>query len=301
MTQHDTRFGHAAIVGRPNVGKSTLMNYMVQTKLAITSRRPNTTRDRLVGVLTRGACQVGFVDTPGIERRRRRDARAMERYMHKQAVGALEHVDVVLMVIDARGWHEADTQVCALLKRSEIANCICVINKIELLAAKEILLPLMEAAHSHFGFKAIVPVSALRNDGLQALLLEVEQALPLGEHAYGMDAITDQSERYLVAEVIREKIMRRLGDEIPYRTAVVVESFVREQARVSISAVVQVERAGQKAIMVGKGGARIKSIGIDARRSMEQLLGEPVVLKLLVKVRPGWSAAREEIAAVGYR
>lgn len=301
MSNDKTKFGFVALVGRPNVGKSTLLNHFVGAKLAITSRKPNTTRDRLLGVLTRNGTQIGFLDTPGIGPKHRGSSRAINRYMRQQALGVLENVDIAIQVVDARGWRSGDDEVCEVLQTSQLDTCICAINKIDLLCDRNKLLPLMAQVNQKCDFKAIVPISALKKRGLDPLLDEICGRLPMGKHAFDPSELTDRSERYLVSEIVREKITRRLGDELPHRIAVVVEEFTRADERIYVSAVIYVERQGQKAILLGRGGERIKSVGIEARKSMEALLELPVVLQLWVKVRPGWSGREEQIVAMGYR
>lgn len=301
MSNDKTKFGFVALVGRPNVGKSTLLNHFVGAKLAITSRKPNTTRDRLLGVLTRNGTQIGFLDTPGIGPKHRGSSRAINRYMRQQALGVLENVDIAIQVVDARGWRSGDDEVCEVLQTSQLNTCICAINKIDLLFDRNKLLPLMAQVNQKRDFKAIVPISALKKKGLDPLLDEICNRLPTGKHAFDPSELTDRSERYLVSEIVREKITRRLGDELPHRIAVVVEEFTRADERIHVSAVIYVERQGQKAILLGRGGERIKSVGIEARKSMEELLELSVALQLWVKVRPGWSGREEQIVAMGYR
>ena len=301
MSNEVTKFGFVALVGKPNVGKSTLMNHFIGTKLAITSRRPNTTRDRLLGVLTRQETQIGFLDTPGIGPKHRESTRAINRYMRQQALGVLESVDLAIQVVDARGWQSGDDEVCGILQSTQLKRCICAINKIDLLPEKEQLLPLMALINEKHDFEAIVPVSALKHRGLDPMLDEICNYLPVGQHRFDPADLTDRSERYLVSEIVREKITRRLGDELPHRVAVIVEEFARTEERITVSAVIYVERQGQKAILIGKGGSRLKSIGIDARKSMEALLSVPITLHLWVKVRSDWSSRDDRIVAMGYR
>ncbi|TNF33546.1 MAG: GTPase Era [Gammaproteobacteria bacterium] len=290
------RCGCVAIVGRPNVGKSTLLNYLVGQKLSITSRKPQTTRDRVIGIHTEGDTQMVFVDTPGMHKA---EGRAINRYMNREAMAALNGVDVVLMVVEAPRWTEADDAVLSVIKH---AGCpvILVLNKIDKMADKSQLLPFIASVQSRHEFRDIVPVSALKATQLDRLLECVTPLLPESEFWYPEDQVTDRSERFLVAEIIREKIMRQLGEEIPYRIAVGIDRFVQEGAVTHIDATIYVERAGQKAIVIGDKGQRLKQIGEDARADIERMLDGRVMLGLWVKVRSGWSDDERILRSLGY-
>lgn len=288
--------GYVAIVGRPNVGKSTLLNHLLRQKLAITSRKPQTTRRPLLGIDTRGAYQAIYVDTPGIHT----DAsREMNRYMVRSATSVLHDVDVVAMVVDRDVWTAADETVLGYLRAASAAR-VCVINKIDLLTHKERLLPAIDRLRALDCFEHIVPVSALRDIDLPVLRDVLFSVLPAHPHMFPADMLTDQPERVLVAEIIREKLMRRFGDEIPHRSAVVVESFSEGDEGADIAANIYVERAGQKRIVIGKGGEKLKSIGQESRADIERLLGCRVMLRLWVKVRPGWTNDRGALRRMGY-
>ena len=293
----DLRCGHVALAGRPNVGKSTLLNYLLGRKLSITSRKPQTTRQALIGVLTQGDAQIVFVDTPGIHLA---SGRALNRYMVGQAVGSLAGVDLALMLVDAYGWHDGDEIV---LKRIEEAGvpCICVISKIDRLRSKERLLPLMDSVRHKHDFQAIVPVSAHKNLALEDLISEIVHRLPHRPHMFAQDEVTDRSLAFLVAETIREKAMRRLGAELPHQTAVVVEKLAVQKGCTEVDAVIYVERDTQKRIAIGKGGSMLKSIGEDARRDIEMLIGGKSMVRLWVKVDRRWSGRPESLQRLGYR
>ncbi|MEE3183814.1 MAG: GTPase Era [Pseudomonadota bacterium] len=295
------RCGYAGIVGRPNVGKSTLLNHLMGTKLSITSRKPQTTRINLLGISTRGQTQIIFVDTPGLrDLRPDPSGRKINRYMSNQAMAAVADVDLAVLLVDARGWTEADEAVLALIKREGVA-AICGINKIDRLARKDVLLPLMQEIHDKYAFEAIIPMSALHRRGLDDLSSEIAGLMPDGPHLFDSDALTDRPLVFLVAEAIREKLMRQLGDELPHRTTVVVERYDVGAVITEIDAVIYVERQSQKAIVIGRGGKRLKAIGQEARGNIEDLAGGKVMLNLWVKVQPGWSNNDELLARFGYR
>ncbi len=291
------------MIGRPNVGKSTLLNHLLGRKLSITSRKPQTTRHNLIGVDTAGAIQAIFVDTPGIHSA---GTRSLNRYMVRSAASVLADVDVVVMLIEADCWTAEDDLVVEFTSRVKVP-VICCINKIDQIQDKSMLLPLMEAASSKRSFDAIVPVSALKAKGLDVLRAEIFRRLPHGPHLFPGDQVTDRSERFIVSEIVREKIMRQLGDELPHRVTVVVESF-KTQHKISnanvpvihITATIYVERRGQKAILIGRQGARLKSIGSAARKDIETLLSAKVMLNLWVKVKPGWTNSDASLKQLGY-
>lgn len=292
-----SRCGHVALAGRPNVGKSTLMNHLLGRKLAITSRKPQTTRQALIGVWTREDVQIVFVDTPGIHVA---GPRALNRYMVAQAVGTLAGVELVLMLVEAKGWHAGDEVVLRRIAEAGVP-CICVINKIDRQKSKERLLPLMDEVSRRHDFAAIVPVSALQNLALDDLLAEVIGQLPHRPHLFASDAVTDRPATFLVAEVVREKVMRRLGAELPHRTAVLVERIAAHGRCTEVDAVLYVERDSQKRIAIGRGGTMLKSIGEDARKDIEILLGDKAMVRLWVKVDRRWTARPEALHRFGYR
>lgn len=292
-----TRCGFVALAGRPNVGKSTLLNHLLGRKLSITARKPQTTRHSLLGVDTRGETQVIFLDTPGIHRAGRR---AMNRYMSGQASSAIRGSDVVVLLTEARRWTPGDE--LALQRVAEAGcGCICAINKIDRLRDRSALLPLIDDVRGRHDFHAIVPISALRGEGLDALWTEVSGLLPEGRHLFAPGDVTDRPTEFFLAEIVREKIVRRLGAEVPHRTTVAVERFAPKPHLAEVDAVVYVERASQKGIVIGRGGSRLKSIGQDARADIETLLNTRVMLRLWVKVRRGWTDDRRALSTLGYR
>lgn len=301
-----TRCGFVALAGRPNVGKSTLMNHLLGRKLSITSRKPQTTRHNLLGVDTRGDTQFVYLDTPGIHRpvgaseTRPRAGRAINRYMVGQAVRALFDADVVVLLVEARPWTDADGEALEQVARAR-TPCVCAINKVDRLRDRRALLPIIDDVRRRHGFEAIVPISALRGEALDALADEVAARLPEGPHLFGSDDVTDRPTEFFLAEIIREKIMRRLGDEVPHRVAVGIERFAGPPELAEVDAVIYVERGTQKGIVIGKGGARLKSIGQDARRDIERLLGRRAMVRLWVKVKAGWTNDEAVLRTLGYR
>ena len=291
-----TRFGFVAIVGRPNVGKSTLLNHILGFKLSITSRKPQTTRHRVLGIWTENECQIAFVDTPGMHTDQ---PKAMNRVMNQTAEQALSGVDAVVMLTDGKIWNELDQRVYEKVSRSD-APKYWVINKVDKLNNKNELLPHIQNTVETHRFDEVFPVSALKNLNLEPLLGALKLQMPDGPFMYEEDQITDRSERFLTAEIIREQIMRQLGDEVPYETTVEIESFEHSGDRVGIHALISVERDGQKAILVGEGGTRLKQIGIEARKRLENLLDAHVALKLWVKVRASWSNDERALKSLGY-
>ncbi len=290
------RCGYVALVGRPNVGKSTLLNHLLRQKLAITSRKPQTTRHLLLGVDTDGAHQAIYVDTPGIHDQ---TDRQINRYMVRAATSVLQDVDVIVMVVDRDVWTEGDEVVLAHVRKARAAR-FAVINKIDLIRNKNRLLPVIERLQKVGCFDQVIPVSALRDQGLDALRAEVAAALPEHPHMFPADQLTDQPERFLVAEIIREKLMRRYGDEIPHRTAVVIEGYQEGERVTDIAADIYVERPGQKRIIIGKGGEKLREVGRDARQDIEKLLDRKVMLRLWVKVKPGWTNDQAQLRRMGF-
>ncbi len=289
------RTGYVAIVGRPNVGKSTLLNHIVGQKISITSSRAQTTRHRVTGILTTSASQLVFVDTPGFQNQH---VNALNRAMNRSVKRSLEAVDVVLFVIEAGHFDERDAIVLELLPVDK--PVFLVINKIDRLADKAHLLPFMEKIATKFSFAAIIPVSAEKNLQLDQLVKAVEPALPEGEPLFGEDEITERSERFLASELVREKLFRLLGDEIPYSTAVEIEQFRMEGGMRRIHALILVDKPNQKAIVIGKGGEKLKAIATQARRDMEKLFDGKVFLEVWVKVKSGWSDDERVIKSLGY-
>ena len=295
-SEHPSRCGYIAIVGRPNVGKSTLLNYVLGQKLSITSRKPQTTRHQVLGIVTEGDDQMIFVDTPGMHREQ---PKAINRFMNRAATSALGHVDVVLFLVDRTRWTPEDDLVARALEEVK-APVALVINKIDMLDDRNVLLPWAESLSAQNRFDAVIPISALRANNLEQLRQYSRSHLPEAPHLFPDDQITDRNERFLAAEFIREKIVRQLGDELPYSTAVEIEAFRQEGRVLHIDALIYVERDGQKKIVIGDKGSRLRAIGTDARKDMEQAFDSKVMLKLWVKVKSGWSDDDRALRSLGY-
>ena len=288
------RCGHVAIVGRPSVGKSTLLNALVGAKISITSKKPQTTRYRIAGILTEPVVQFIFVDTPGFQTKHRSP---MNDRLNRTVRDSLSGVDAVVWVIDATRLTTADRAAIALVPAALPA--IVAVNKLDLVADKAALLPRVEEIAALRDFAAIVPVSAERATGLDALKAEIAKVLPLSPPLYPDDDVTDRDERFLAAEFVREKIFRQLGDEVPYATIVTIERFVQEGRLRRINAVVFVDKASQRAILLGEGGERMKAIASQARADMERTFDGPVFLEVWVKVKRGWAGSDAQLARLG--
>ena len=296
MPAENKRCGYVAIVGRPNVGKSTLLNHILGQKISITSRKPQTTRHQVLGIKTEDQHQIIFVDTPGLHK----DAdKAINRFMNRAASSAIKDVDLVVFVVDRTAWTEEDDMVLEQIQRAGLPTML-VVNKVDLLADKTELLPHLQVLADKGDFAAILPVSALHKHNVVELEMEILKLLPESRHFFPEEQITDRSQRFLAAEIVREKIMRQLGDELPYAITVEIEEFAQEGAVLHISAVIFVERKGQKKILIGDKGSRLRSIGTDARRDMELLFDTKVMLRLWVKVKSGWSDDERALRSLGY-
>lgn len=292
----ETFCGYVALLGRPNVGKSTLLNHLLRQKISITSRKPQTTRQNMLGVDTEGPYQAIYVDTPGIHQR---TDKALNRYMVSNATAALKDVDLRILLIEAGQFRPEDEHVIELLRSTPGTN-LAVLSKVDLLKDKSALLPEIKRLDDLGLFAEIIPVSALRFEGVETFRQQVFARLPAGPHLFAEDEVTDASERRLVEEIVREKLMRQLGDEIPHSSAVVVERFVAGTELTEIHADIYVERDGQKRIVIGHQGARLKSIGSEARKDIERLLDTKVMLHLFVKVRKGWTNSDRLMHRLGY-
>lgn len=297
MAEQPSRFGTVAVVGRPNVGKSTLVNRLLGERLSITAGRPQTTRHRILGVVTRDSTQVALVDTPGIHGHAKKQ---LNRTLNRSATAALTGVDLVLFVVAAGRWTEDDDRVVQRLREVD-APVVGVVNRVDQVRDKSSLLPHLAAFAERLDMAAVVPLSAKTGDNVDALWSEVLPRLPAGEHAFAADVLTDRSERFLVAEIVREQLVRRYGEELPYAVSVEIEQF-SEQAngRVVIGAVIWVERDSQKAIVIGHGGERLRDVGTRARQGVQRLLDRSVHLDLWVKVRPNWSDDARALREFGY-
>lgn len=294
--EQNYRCGLVALVGRPNVGKSTLLNCILGQKISITSKKPQTTRHRILGIKTTKSEQVIYVDTPGLHLR---GERAINRYMNREAVGAIGDVDVIIFMVDRVKWTDEDENV--LQKLHEIkAHVILAINKVDQLEDKSQLLPQIEFLKQKTGFERIVPVSALRNEGVAELQNMVVELLPVSPAFFPEEQITDRSERFMAAELIREKLIRNLGQEIPHRLTVEIESFNEEGRLYRINSIIWVEKSGHKGIIIGKDGARLKIIGEAARKDMEKIFDHKVYLQLWVKVKKGWSNDERAMQSLGF-
>ena len=288
--------GYVAIIGRPNVGKSTLMNHLLGQKISITSRKPQTTRHRILGINTTAAGQAIFMDTPGMHRNNKR---ALNRYLNRTADSTLLGVDVVLWLIDGLSWHEFDEVIFKKLERAALP-VILAINKVDRVENKEKMLAFFAEAQKKFPFQQIIPISALKKMHLDVLEKQVMQLLPENELIYPADQITDRSERFLAAEIVREKLTRRLGDELPYALTVEIERYEDKPAIAKIYAIIWVERSSQKNIIIGKQGGMLKQIGTDARADIEKLIAKKVYLQLWVKLKKGWSDNEKALNSLGF-
>ena len=290
------RTGTVAIVGRPNVGKSTLLNRVVGAHVAITSRKAQTTRHRIQGIHTDSRSQFIFVDTPGYQTQHQN---ALNRGMNKTVGQVANEVDAIILVIDAAGWDERDRPVLELLPAK--TPVVLALNKVDRVADKARVAVTLEDSVKRRDFAALVPVSAEKGTQVRALLGEVRKHLPEGPPIYDEDEITDRPERFLAAELVRERIFRLLGDELPYSTAVVVEHFTQEGTLRRIAATIYVDKSSHKAIVIGEKGATLKRIGTEARHAMEALFGSKVFLETHVKVKSGWSDSEAALRQLGYR
>lgn len=291
------RCGYVAIVGRPNVGKSTLMNHLLGQKISITSRKPQTTRHQILGIKTEGDTQMIFVDTPGMHLGQKK---AINRYMNRAASTAIKDVDVVVFVVDQLRWTDEDQMVLEQLKKVK-CPVVLVINKVDKLEDKDALLPHIAKLSELREFERVFPMSALRGHNISDLDQYLMSLMPEGIHFFPEDQITDRSERFVAAEIIREKIMRQLGAELPYDVAVEIEKWEVKGTVLHIHALILVDRDGQKKIVIGDKGARLKQIGMDARKDLEELLGMQVMLNLWVKVKSGWADDERALRSLGYR
>ncbi|BCT91192.1 GTPase Era [Lysobacter helvus] len=290
------RAGHVAVIGRPNVGKSTLVNALVGFKISITSNRPQTTRHRLLGIASFPHGQLLLVDTPGLHREQKK---AMNRMMNRAARGALEGVDAALLVIEAGRWDDEDTLAYEALKEAGVPVVLAV-NQVDRIKDKGKLLPFLAEVAKDREFAAVHPISALKRKGLEDLVDSLLPLVPEQAALYGEDEITDKSQRFLAGELVREQLMRQLGAELPYATTVEIEQFAVDGKLLRIGAVIWVERDGQKAIVIGKGGERLREIGTRARGQMERLFDSKVFLETWVRVREGWSNDEAALRTLGY-
>ena len=292
---NELKSGTIAIVGCPNVGKSTLLNRLIGEKISIVSRKAQTTRHRIMGILTRPDAQYVFVDTPGFQTKH---TNALNRAMNRGVTQALAEVDVVIFVVDAERFDARDLAVIQLLPSER--PVILAVNKIDQLKDKTWLLPILAKLSEQYAFAAIVPVSAAKGSQLEDLLAETRKHLPNDELLFGEDEITDKSEKFIAAEYIREKLFRLIGDELPYAATVEVEKFELDGAMRRISAAIVVDRQAHKGIVIGKGGETLKRIASEARQDMERLFDAKVFLEVFVKVKSGWNDDERLLKSLGY-
>lgn len=294
--QQAFKCGYIAIIGRPNVGKSTLLNRILGLKLSITSRKPQTTRHQILGVKTTDEGQFVYVDTPGIHSGGKK---AINRYMNKAASSVVHDVDVVLFLVQSLKWTDEDQMVLNKLEHISVP-VILVVNKVDVVDNKDELLPFLQEISEKYNFTRVVPISARKGNNVDQLEQAVLEFLPENPPFFSEDQLTDRSERFLAAELIREKLVRELGNELPYQTTVEIERYKEKEKITEIHAVILVETKGQKAIIIGQKGARLKSIGTKARIDMEKLLGQKVFLQLWVKIKAGWSDSESALRSLGY-
>lgn len=296
MKYNQTKCGYIGLIGRPNVGKSTLLNRFLGQKLSITSRKPQTTRHRILGIQTLGDIQLVYVDTPGIHSHNKK---AINRLMNKSADFALSDVDVVVFIVDALRWTEDDELVVEKIKQANVP-VILFINKVDKLSQKEVLLPLIERLHGLHTFDTVIPGSAKKGIGIDTLQERLTALIPEGMHLFYNDQVTDRPTKFVVSEFVREKVFRLSGDELPYSITVDIEKMENTPSLVKIAALILVDKASHKRMIIGKDGAKLKEIGTAARMDLEKLLGKKVFLQLWVKVKQGWSDDERILKELGY-
>ncbi|RUO44233.1 GTPase Era [Aliidiomarina taiwanensis] len=297
MSEQETKSGFIAIVGRPNVGKSTLLNQLLGQKVSITSKKAQTTRHRILGIDTDGAYQTVYVDTPGLHME---EKRAINRLMNRAASSSIGDVDMVIFVVEGTHWTDDDEMVLNKLRRAK-RPVILVINKIDQFKDKSILLPHIQELTSKFEFEQIIPLTARSSEQMPALKKAVRDYLTPGMHYFSEDSVTDRSVRFMAAEIIREKLIRYTGEELPYSTTVEIEKFQDQPSGVTlIHGLILVEREGQKRMVIGNKGSKLKTIGQDARRDIEKLIDNQVNLQLWVKVKSGWADDERALRSLGY-
>lgn len=293
--KENTKCGYVAIVGRPNVGKSTLLNHILGQKISITSRKPQTTRQQILGIKTTDEYQAIFLDTPGWQDTYEN---ALGRYMNRVVSGALSTVNVIIFMVNTR-WSKGDDIILEKLKTLK-CPIILAINKVDLTPDKKELLPILKTYSEKADFAAVIPLAAKTGKNVPELEQAIAKLLPTGSFEFPEDQITDRSSRFLAAEIVREKIMRLTGQEIPYVTAIEVEEYQEKKDVMHIGMVIYVEKASQKAIIIGDKGERLKNIGTQARIDIEKLIGQKVFLRLWVKVKSGWADSERALQSLGY-
>ncbi len=294
---HTTQCGYVSIIGKPNVGKSTLLNAILGQKLSITSRKPQTTRHNILGIKTKDKVQTIYVDTPGIHSK---SYNMMNRHMNQSAKSAVVGVDIILFLLDGMRWQNEDEKILDFLKTQDVPVFL-VVNKIDLIMDKAKLLPFIDKIKQQINLAEILFISALKRDALDKLEQTISAYLPKAPHVFAEDELTNKSAKFIVAERVREKLTRRLGAELPYSLTVQIEAYEEQASIIKISAVILVERDNQKPIVIGKNGAILKSVGADARAELEDILGKKILLKLWVKVRSGWADDTRLLNSLGYK
>ncbi|MCZ6803884.1 MAG: GTPase Era [Proteobacteria bacterium] len=291
------RTGHVSIIGRPNVGKSTLLNHLVGQKLSIVSRKPQTTRWNLHGIKTSPDFQIIFIDTPGLQIQPKL---ALNRHMNREVFNSLDHIDIILFVVEALKWDKPDNNAITLLKKKSTTKLLLVINKIDKISDKNDLLSFIDTVSKKINFNEVVPVSAIKGTGLKELESLISVNLPVAPRLFPEDQVTDRSERFFAAEFIREKLISRLSDELPYRLSITIDEFKENNNIIHIHACIWVEKKGQKSIVIGKNGKVLKSAGKAARQELEGLFEKKVNLKTWVKVKTKWTDSVQALKQFGY-
>ena len=297
MNEDKTKSGLVSIIGRTNVGKSTLLNHLIEQKVSITSRKPQTTRFRVLGIKTKGLCQAVIIDTPGYHRGHKR---ALNKYMNKVALSAMTGIDILLFVVEALKWQEEDQFLLQKILKG-LNKVILVINKIDKLKQKDRLLPYIDQLTDKHDFMDIIPISALKGNNIKRLEKSILTNLPTAEYLYPEEQTTDMTEKFLISETIREKCIARVGQEIPYRITVTIDQFEEKGLILFISATLYVEKKSQKGILIGLGGKNLKSIGTSSRKELERIFQKKVMLKLWVKVKKNWTDNETIMQSMGYR
>ena len=300
MSNKEIRFGFVALLGRPNVGKSTLLNQLIGKKISIISHRPQTTRHRILGILNEPKRQIVFVDTPGVHAvAKKAQRKRMNKVINRTAVASLEGVDLALFILTADGWRDEDEIPLRAIKESNVPVAV-LINKLDKLNSKNDVLPIIDSINERLECDAVIPISALKGDNCDYLLDYVTDKLPLEMPGFDKKQVTDRSQGFLVSEMIREQLFQLLGDELPYATAVELQQMELEGKTYHISADIWVEKDNHKGIVIGKQGTKLKQIGSRARPHIQELLGKKVFLELFVKVRKGWADSARDLNALGY-
>tara|TARA_B100001013_G_C24596875_1_gene437158 strand:- start:499 stop:1398 length:900 start_codon:yes stop_codon:yes gene_type:complete len=296
MNSDREKTGFIALIGRTNVGKSTLLNEILQQKISITSRKPQTTRHKLIGIKTNGGNQIIFLDTPGFHRSHKK---ALNKHMNKVALSAIKGVDMVLFMVESLRFSEEDKSLLDQIPKNK-ENVFLIINKIDKTSSKNDLLPFISSLSGHFNFTEVIPISALKKINIENVENAITSRLPFGQHLYPKDQVADTTERFLSSEIIREKCITRVGDEIPYCLTVVIDEFKEQEKITHINATLYVEKNSQKGIVIGKEGRKLKAIGTSARKELEDILATKVMLKLWVKVSRDWTNNTETMNSMGF-